>query len=167
MSSTSAAGSGVVHPRRGWPRAGHDLDAGIAARCKADLFQRIERRLMNPSDVGLVSGLYCPPERPGRTGRIFSASGDERSATRGRPSAGPSRSRNCAFLSHHSSPNGAVVVCCVAPVPRFRTRGTAARHLPAPRQHGEKCRQAYGGSLFRPAPAPPSGRTSASAKPRP
>ena len=104
------------------PGAGHDLDAGLRRVGKADLFQRIERRLVNPSDVGLRQRLVLSAGKARTDGAdVF---GKRRRTKRNarRPSAGPSRTRNCAFLSHHSSPNGAVVVLFFATLLGFSAR---------------------------------------------
>jgi hypothetical protein len=125
---------------------GHDLGAGLRRIGKADLFQRVERCLVDASDCRLGQWLVLATGKTG-TNRpdVF---GERRRTKRNprRPTPGPSRSRNCAFLSHHSSPNGAVVVCSL-PLSSGLTRG-----------EGQSFR-ASSRSRITPAPAPPSGRT--------
>ena len=71
----------VLAPHR--PGAGHDLDPRGAARWQARSppAPPAPRRGSAPSPSA-VSGLYCPPAIPGRTGRSSSASGAARNATR-------------------------------------------------------------------------------------
>ncbi|MEY9768649.1 hypothetical protein ABIA14_000926 [Sinorhizobium fredii] len=81
--------------------AGHDLDPGLRRVGKADLFQRIKRRLVDAPDTRLGQWFVLAAWKP-RANRpdVFRKRSRAKRHPR-RPSPGSSRNRNCAFVSHY------------------------------------------------------------------